>query len=102
MITDANHNRKVQSRVRRARRNRHLNRYKLSKGCAICNYKEHPHALVWDHIEPLQDHKAQRVAAKMNGKLSKLFDEIRKCRLLCCNCHAIETHRLKQWKPRKD
>lgn len=87
--------RREYSRARSARvkaqRKRWLDKYKLAKGCSHCGYKEHPSALVWDHIEPLQDWTAYRIASMYTMKLTRLMDEVRKCQILCSNCHAIRT-----------
>ena len=30
-------------------------------------------------------------------RIDRLMEEIAKCDLVCSNCHAIRTHRRKQW-----
>lgn len=43
-------------------------------------------------IEPLYD-AARRVKGNPTGRVKKLLDrEMKKCNLLCCNCHARRTH----------
>lgn len=75
---------------RRKRRGRLLDKYKLSKGCQLCGYKDNLFALQWDHINPSEKHAT--VSTLMTGDIKKLFKEIRKCRVLCANCHAIHTY----------
>ena len=62
-------------------------RVKMFKGCAQCGYKKHPAALHFNHIDP----------TKKIGDVSKMKTwetvkrEMRKCEVLCANCHAIKT-----------
>ena len=62
-------------------------RVKMFKGCAICGYKKHPAALHFNHIDPTK--KVANVS-KLRSWV-KVKEEIRKCEVLCANCHAIKT-----------
>ena len=66
-----------------------LNKYKLNAGCEICGYKEHPVALHLDHIDPSQK-KIKPSQLKKYSKAS-IMKELSKCRVLCANCHSVET-----------
>ena len=74
---------------RRERRARWLNKIKQKLGCNICGYNEHPAALQFDHIHP--DQKLFGIGSCKSTNLKTLFIELRKCRVLCANCHAIHT-----------
>ena len=63
-----------------------LSDYKLSKGCVDCGYKEHPHALHFDHI--FTDKSLNVCNAK---SIEQAQREIAKCEVRCANCHAIKT-----------
>jgi len=79
--------------------------YKISKGCCICGYNKHPSALCFDHVhgdkhEVIKNGYSKRNTAGGMFKLysrkydiSILIEEIKKCRILCCNCHMEETHK---------
>ena len=76
--------------VQRAKRNKaFLKRVKLKHGCQMCGYKEHSAALHFDHIEPSKKHKG--LAELMGTSLRMIKAEMRKCRILCANCHAVHT-----------
>lgn len=79
--------------VRKRLRRRHwLDRYKTGKGCEHCGYDKHPEALHFDHLDPS---KKRHIVSGMYGySLKVLMDEVRKCRVLCANCHAV--HSVKQ------
>ncbi|QMP83961.1 MAG: hypothetical protein [Caudoviricetes sp.] len=68
-----------------------LDNYKLQRGCAICGYNKHPKALCFDHIDPFTKHKdfSSKILTRWN--INVLNEEIAKCRILCANCHNIET-----------
>jgi hypothetical protein len=76
------------------RRKHWIDKIKKSQGCAHCGYNEHACALDFDHIDPSE--KKFLIPRVLSRKpLKKLFPEIRKCRILCANCHRI--HSNKQW-----
>jgi excisionase family DNA binding protein len=64
--------------------------YKESIGCAKCGYKIYGGSLDFHHTE--SDEKERRIDAKLWHSNSKLYqNEIKKCTLLCKNCH-YEVH----------
>lgn len=75
--------------VRKNRRRHWINLYKIARGCDICGYNREAVALHFDHIDSSQ--KKRAVAHMISGSLKNLIAEIRKCRMLCANCHYIET-----------
>lgn len=96
------------------RRYYHLRKYKLSKGCSDCGYNKDAIALCFSHINP-GTKSAELTFAGSDGRkvrggiaplirkvylkdkkknterIKILFDELRKCKIQCQNCHAIET-----------
>ena len=68
----------------------YIRAFKLKAGCAICGYNEHACALEFDHIDPSQ--KLFNVSQGKSHSWSAFLAEIDKCRVLCANCHAVETH----------
>jgi uncharacterized protein YdcH (DUF465 family) len=80
--------------------------YKISVGCCVCGYNKHPSALCFDH---LPDHEKAEVTKNgcskrtCAGGMYRLYDkhhsvndlisEIKKCRVLCSNCHMEITHK---------
>ena len=97
----------------RARRLYWLRKIKQSKGCENCGYNEHPLALDFAHRDQRTKHSGAAYGAgsgvsKLYPKIyadqtrnrqaiKKLFQEIRKCKILCKNCHVIETYNDKQF-----
>ncbi len=57
---------------------------KLGEVCANCGTNEE---LQFDHIEPLNDANAYRVAQMFTFSRAKLDAELEKCQLLCVPCH---------------
>ena len=86
----------------------------MSKGCENCGYNENPVALVFAHIDQMTKSLVAcgygggngisrlyvRICYKDMKKNTKyikeLFEEIRKCKILCQNCHSIETDKNKE------
>lgn len=79
--------------------------YKMSIGCEICGYKKHPSSLCFDHLpntnksEHVKNGYSKRSSAGGMSRLyykkhniEQLIDEIKKCRILCSNCHMEITH----------
>lgn len=75
------------NRIRVARRRRWINYWKLRKGCEICGYKEYSEALDFHHKDEKEKHVS--VSATMTFNLKTIFKEIRKCILVCANCHRV-------------
>ena len=61
-----------------------MRRYKRFCGCVICNEKE---SIVLDlhHLDPSK--KDANPSSLVSGSRERLKDEIRKCVVLCSNCH---------------
>jgi|TARA_R110001583_G_scaffold125752_1_gene277323 hypothetical protein len=68
-----------------------INRYKRLKGCTICGWKESIWGLHFDHIDPKK--KKSSVSEMTGHSIESLKKEIRKCNLLCANCHSIRTEK---------
>lgn len=87
---DANFDRHKELRISFERKRRQeIAAYKMECGCAICGYRGHPDALDFDH---LPGHEKTGNISQMNKrKWSVVLAEMEKCRVLCANCHRIET-----------
>ena len=97
------------------RRLSRLRKIKTSKGCENCGYNESPIALDFAHKDPKNknlvctgnrngrgiDTLYKRICIKDKKKntyhIKQLFLEIRKCKILCKNCHTIETFKNKEY-----
>jgi hypothetical protein len=90
-------------------RRRRIDRYKILKGCEVCGYHKHPSALCFDHLKDKSDitkngYSKRSCAGGMyrlyspKYSVKQLMEEIRKCRLLCSNCHMEITHSKKNIK----
>lgn len=63
---------------------------KASTPCADCGGKFHPAAMQWDHL-PGQK-KVNNISTLINlFTLKKAAAEMKKCQLVCANCHAVRT-----------
>lgn len=69
-----------------ARRKMWLEDFKREVGCQICGERE-PCALQLHHVDPLEKDREVSQCRTWKG----LFAEIRKCLMLCANCHC-KTH----------
>ncbi len=62
--------------------------------CEICGFDGHPKALDFHHIDPAG--KLFGIGKFINGRQCTkenqgiIVDEIKKCKILCANCHRIE------------
>ena len=66
-------------------------------GCFLCGYNTNARALQFDHVGI----KKREVSKLVMNKIKILFKEIRKCRILCANCHIINTDRSNNGRGRK-
>lgn len=71
------------------RRKAFVSRVKTFVGCQICGFDSHPAALDFHHIDSSQKENLVSVISRNNGTLTKVKLEIRKCIVLCSNCHRI-------------
>lgn len=67
-----------------------ISNYKMSRGCERCGYKEHSCALDFAHRDPQT--KKFTISKILTRNLKTIETEIAKCRILCSNCHRLETH----------
>ena len=80
--------------------------YKISVGCCICGYNKHPSALCFDHLpdtdksDIVKNGYSKRSSAggmyklySKNTSINDLITEIKKCRVVCSNCHMELTHK---------
>jgi hypothetical protein len=70
-------------------KDRWIEEYKLSKGCADCGYRGHPVALEFDHRPDTV--KIRDIKSGQHFGWVALQAEIEKCDVVCANCHAIRT-----------
>ena len=74
-----------------------LRRYKTSCGCMDCGYKDHFYALELDHRDDAQKVGNVCHLIKRTHSWAKIKEEIRKCDVVCANCHRIRTYNRKQF-----
>jgi hypothetical protein len=73
---------------------------KLERGCEICGYSKHPAVLTFDHLDPATKYRTKsgkivHISDMVKGNrysLLTVLEEIRKCRVLCFNCHMEHTY----------
>lgn len=72
---------------RRARNREFIAQIKLKLGCKKCGYNRCASALDFDHIKI----KKRSVASLTNHSQRRILKEIKRCQLLCANCHREKT-----------
>jgi hypothetical protein len=77
---------RVDSVARRRTRMRDLLIAEAGGACAICGFAGHPAALQFHHTSP--EHKSFTIRNGDTRSLERMRAEVRKCILLCANCHA--------------
>ncbi len=73
--------------IRHRRRLKELLVAEAGGACALCGYDRHLGALRFHHLDP----RSKRLHVSQNGitlSLDTIREEVRKCVLLCSNCHA--------------
>ena len=76
-------------RRRRKKNSLFMQRVKLRYGCSECGYKKCVSSLHFDHINPTT--KTDMVSRLVKKSMERLKNEMRKCRILCANCHGEHT-----------
>jgi hypothetical protein len=75
-----------------------VNNYKSSRGCEMCGWNAHPAGLDLDHLDPKTKYKDKNGNLVSPSTMVSRYTlqviqvELKKCRVLCRNCHAIFTH----------
>jgi hypothetical protein len=83
----ANRNRVIaESRAYRVRINEEITAYKLAIGCFYCDERE-PVCLDFHHREEDSKDFTIAMAFKYGYSRDRIYAEIRKCDLVCSNCH---------------
>lgn len=77
--------------LRRIRR--WLRDYKVAHGCTHCG-ETHPAVLQFHHLDPAKKDFNLSQAGSHYG-LERVIEEVKKCSVLCANCHLIEHWRLR-------
>ena len=90
--SDAWYQRNKEKHRETAKRTRikHLSRWKLFKSkvaCAHCGFS-HPAAIDFHHVVRDETHRAINFLIR-RGQFAAAYDELKKCILLCANCHRI-------------
>lgn len=67
----------------------------LSKHCCEMCGIDDPVVLEFDHID--QDTKTFTIADAKGKSWARIIEEIKKCRVLCCNCHRRHTAKQLGW-----
>ena len=82
-VESAEYNRKYRKEIRVW-----LDKEKLKCGCVLCGYKIIPQALDYHHVAP---HNKKRNGINVSYGFNSVLKEMKKCVLLCKNCHT-EVH----------
>lgn len=72
------------AKARKGRRKYWLNKYKEAKGCSMCDFKGPACCFDWHHVGVGKDFE---INSSLLISLKRMFNEMRKCILVCSNCH---------------
>lgn len=86
---------KVSAAKNRRRNYAYVSELKSRGVCTDCGGSFHPAAMDYDHV---WGKKVASVAVlcKEAAAIARIADEIRKCELVCSNCHRVRTYNRKQ------
>ena len=73
-----------------------LRELKLSNKCVSCD-EDNPDVLDFDHIKPEDKRLEVSYMATHAYSIKTILKEIKKCILVCSNCHRIRTARQQKW-----
>lgn len=78
----------------KAIRKKQWDEFKSTLKCAHCGFS-HTAALDFHHEDPsTKEFNIHRLVG--NGRFTKAYEEIKKCIVLCANCHRIHHHKEKK------
>ena len=86
--------RREQINARRQKLKKEWGVFKHTLKCTKCNFS-HPAALDFHHEDPTQK---ENVVSNLisNGQFARAYEEIKKCIVLCANCHRIHHYEEKK------
>ena len=84
-------------KIRAARILLFLRNFKAEKGCFDCGIKN-PIVLDFDHRDPKEKKFTISDLARVGWSLKFLNEEIKKCDVVCANCHRIRTAKNFGWR----
>lgn len=63
--------------------------------CADCGLRFHPICMDFDHRDPTK--KKMTIARAVGQKVDivKILEEVKKCDVVCSNCHRLRAHKLR-------
>ena len=76
---------------RRHKMSKLLQRFKMFKGCQQCGYKGHFSQFDFAHIGNTKTSKTGR-SFNIEGSKLTIKKQMSVCRVLCSNCHRLETY----------
>ena len=65
-----------------------IHELKIKTGCKICGYNKCATSLHYHHVDPSTKEFEISWAVNRQTDVAKVTDEIKKCVLLCSNCHG--------------
>jgi len=77
-------------RLKRQRNQQWMVNMMVDKSCESCGTKD-TRVLACDHIDGHQKHANIADLVSRGASLDKLIEEVKKCRILCHNCHMLRT-----------
>jgi len=88
------------AREYRQSRRDYVAEYKISKGCELCGFvAEHSCQLDLHHIDPsTKTYKGSHKSYDAGWSLERIDNELKKCIVVCKNCHALESHNSGHWR----
>jgi hypothetical protein len=61
--------------------------YKATHHCEVCG-EAHPACIQFHHLDPSQKDNLVCVMVKNRVSIERIEEEIKKCQVLCANCHS--------------
>lgn len=75
----------------RKRNREFVNAYKKENGCSNCGYNNHACALDFHHVK-IKNENINKLVRNCNS-IEGIKEEIKKCIVLCSNCHRVEHYK---------
>jgi len=85
-------NSSYESQIRRGTKRRNAMIAKLGGKCSICEYSGNSAALVFHHKDPASKELSLDIRGFSNFSMERILKEVRKCQLICHNCHMDIHH----------